>query len=72
MFTKEEIKAVAQLWNEKTIKEIANELNITEAQVLYLAKVMRKEGFILSKKRVNGVTRSLIREVFDSGEVVVI
>lgn len=72
MFTKDEIKAVATLWNEKSLQEIANELNITTLQVQYLAKEMRREGFLLPKKYKKGVARLLIREVFESGEVSVI
>lgn len=67
-FTKEEIKAVARLWKESSTSDIAKELKITVAQVVYLATQIRKAGFKLPKKRRNGVNQFLVKEAM--GELV--
>lgn len=63
MITKEEIKAVAQLWETKTAQSIAQELGLNTYQVMRVAKMLRDAGLELPKKHINGVFKNLINEV---------
>lgn len=63
MWTKTEIKAVAELWNTATTKEISEKLDVDYQQLNYTVREMRKAGMSLPKKHKNGNIQSLIKEV---------
>ena len=63
MWTKHEIETVLDLWNTKSVEEIATELGRTNPQIVYIAKSMRNEGIELPLKKRKGVTSHLIKEI---------
>jgi len=67
-FTKAEIKKVISMWDKKTKEQIADELNINEQQVNYIAMQIRKAGYKLTKKHKVGYLRNLITEVINELE----
>ena len=68
MFTKEEIKLFAKLWETKTKEDIQDELKISMAQVTYLARQIRLAGFVLPFKKRKGTMENLIKDALkDSG-----
>jgi transposase len=62
-FTKDEIKAVITLWEDKSTNEIAEELGRRTSSICYIANAIRKEGYTLSKKTKRGTMNLLIKEV---------
>lgn len=62
-WTKREIESVIQLWESKTVKELADELELNEMQINYMAKAIRDAGHKLPKKRKIGQLRLLVQEV---------
>lgn len=63
MWTKENVKALLALWDTKNMREIAEQLNLTQAQVNYMASNLRKKGFPLAQKRQVGQLQILLDEV---------
>ena len=63
MWTKEEIKAVNELWKTATTAEICEKLNVDYMQLSYMVQQMRKAGMDLPKKHVKGNLQGLIKEV---------
>ena len=63
MFTKDQIKAVMNLWETKTVRQIADELRVKAESIQYIATAIRNAGYKLPKKRVKGHLRLLIEEV---------
>ena len=62
-FTKEDIRTVITLWEEKSNQEIAQELGRNTASICYIANAIRKEGFDLPKKTKRGTFNLLVKEV---------
>ena len=54
MWTKEDIKTLATLWETASKEEIAEKLNITSGQVGSMAQRFKKVGFALPRKRRSG------------------
>lgn len=65
MWTKDDVKTVAKLWNSATVKELCDKLNVEYQQLNYIAKEMRKAGFDLPKKHSKGYVNSLLKEVYN-------
>ena len=42
MWTKDDVRKVHKLWTSKTIKEICDEMNISQLQLQYIIGQMRK------------------------------
>lgn len=62
LWTKKEIALVAKLWESKTKRQVAIELGVTEPQVTYIVGQIRKAGYDLPHKKLNGNLRVLIKE----------
>ncbi len=62
-FTKDEIKKMIQLWETKTIPELAEELDRSISSVHYISKRIRVAGYDLPKKNWPNSVDSLIKEV---------
>lgn len=66
LWTKNDIRKLIDLWESKTIAELAEEIGCKESAVAFMAYQLRKEGFTLSRrKRQVGITRKLIKDVID-------
>lgn len=63
MWTKEQLKSVAELWSTTTTKELCEKFNIEYMQLNYIVHEMRKAGMDLPKKHKIGNLQGLIREV---------
>lgn len=63
MITKEQIKGVASLWDNKTAREIGEDLNLDKFQIMRIAMMLRQAGMNLPKKHKKGVLRNLVLEV---------
>lgn len=63
MWTKENVKKLLEIWESKTIVEVAVETGLSYKQVNYMAQALRNKGFKLSKKRIAGKLQSLLDEV---------
>ena len=50
MYTKDEVETILKLWNTKTVKEIAEELQRPFNSIIYVAKKIRLAGYNLPKK----------------------
>jgi hypothetical protein len=61
-YTKEHILTIAKLWEQKTVKEIADELGLEPKNVIYLALMIRRAGYKLARKRKNGSRLSFIKD----------
>jgi predicted phage-related endonuclease len=62
-FTKDEINMVIDLWETKTLGEMAEALGRSIPSVTYIAQRIRKAGFNLSIKHVKGKNDSLVKTV---------
>jgi transposase len=62
-YTKDEIKAVITLWEDKSTQEIAEELGRKTSSIGYIANAIRKEGYRLPKKTKRGTFNLLVKEV---------
>lgn len=62
-WNKEEIKRLITLWETKNAAELAEEMNLSIPQVMYMANQIRKEGYKLPKHNKIGEVRNLIKEV---------
>ena len=62
MWTKSEIKMIAELWEKTTSEELCSKLKITQPQLMYITMSMRKHGLDLPKKHKMGYTANLIKE----------
>jgi hypothetical protein len=62
-WTKDEIRSVAKLWETVTSRELCDRISINYQQLLYIAREMRKVGFVLPKKSKIGYVRNLLLEV---------
>lgn len=60
--TKDVIKEFVNIWDDMTTSQIAKKFGITNAKVSYIALQIRKAGYPLTKKRINGQMQSLIHE----------
>lgn len=63
MWTKGEIKKLAQLWESSSIDDLAEEMGLEEKQIKYMVAKMRTAGFNLTKKRKAAYIDLLIKEV---------
>lgn len=63
MWKKDEIKKILELWNTMNVVELAKEFNVNKQQLGYIVIQMRKAGFTLPKKHMNGKLQSLLKEV---------
>lgn len=63
MWTKEEIRKVATLWESSTISELEDELGLVKNRIMYIVKKMRDAGFDLPRKKKHGYIDSLLKEV---------
>ena len=63
LFTKDEIKKIINLWEDKTVEELAEELSRAVSSICYIARRVRKNGYPLSQKRKNGTLDLMIKEV---------
>ena len=65
LWTKNEVRKLKDLWDTKSLEEVAIELNLKPEQISYMAGQMRKVGFKLSTKRRRGGGRVqiLLREL---------
>lgn len=61
-WTKAEIKILISLWTSKTLEEVAKEIGVSSAQILYMVREIRKAGHEMPKKKRNGIKRGLIME----------
>lgn len=64
-WTKEEIKTVVRLWDDISQRDLADELGVTEIQLMYVVRSIRNFGYKLTKKRRTGTLRSLIGEAVE-------
>ena len=65
LWTKNEIKTVMTLWETATTQQIAEKLKRKPSQVSAIAVKIRKMGFDLPRKRINGYLDTLLREVLN-------
>lgn len=63
LWTKDELKQLVRLWDDKTTDELAEEFGVQKHSIYYIAKEFRKHGYKLPKKHHVGKTGSLIQEV---------
>lgn len=63
--TKEEIKKLMKMWDTKSLDELEKEMNWPRRKISHLAYQIRKLGYKLASKRVNGELRHLIAEAID-------
>lgn len=63
MYTRDEVKAVATLWQDKTVDELARELKRTPQSITYIAHMIRKQGYNLARKRKTGTTMLMVHDV---------
>lgn len=62
-WTKDEIATVIDLWQSSSLDDIALKLQRERKHIVYIAAQIRKAGYQLPKKRINGKLKSLISEV---------
>ena len=62
MWTKKEIKLIAELWKTKSKIEVVSSLGVEPSQISAIIANMRKCGYVLPKKHKNGQLRALIYE----------
>lgn len=62
-WTKEDMKKLILLWEEKSLEDLGEEIGRTRAQILDMARKMRKENINLPVKKKKGVINGLILEV---------
>lgn len=60
--TVKQIRQFHALWESKSAQEIADEMGLNRAQVAYVAARIRKAGYELPHKRINGYWDTLIKE----------
>lgn len=60
--TVKQIRRFRDLWKMKSAQQIADEMGITRTQVAYVAYRIRKAGYELPHKRLNGYWDTLIKE----------
>lgn len=65
MWTKEEIKKLVKMWDDKTKEELAEELGLNEVQIGSMARRIRLLGYPLTKKNKSGYLENVINECFD-------
>jgi len=63
MWTKDDIKEVIRLWDDATLEQIAERINVPKYKIQWMAKQIRKAGHDLPLKRKNLNTQLLIKEV---------
>lgn len=68
-FTKEEIRKVIKLWEDKTIEELAFELNRPKSSIGYLARKIRICGYKLPRKIKVGSLNFMIKDVIKEFKV---
>lgn len=70
MFTKQEIKIIANLWEKENLESIAEKLDRSKSSIQYMVTQIRKLGYIMPRKKRNNITNNLIHEALeDSGLV---
>jgi hypothetical protein len=62
-WTKEEINTLLSLWEHKTVSEIAEELNRPNSAIIYMAGIIRRNGYKLPKKIRTNIIDLLVKEV---------
>lgn len=63
MWTKKEIENLIDVWDKKSVAEIAEKMDIEQSQVGYMVHQVRSSGIKLTKKKRLGRIRSLILEI---------
>lgn len=63
MWTKEEIRTVLELWQDSSVADIAAEIGVDPARVVYIAQQIRRAGYELPKKHIKGRTMSMVEDV---------
>jgi len=63
MWTKENIRVLVNIWEKSTVEEIADKLDVDKRKVTYMANVIRKQGYPLSRKHVKSRAKIMIDEV---------
>lgn len=63
LWTKDEIKTVASLWETSNFEDLCNKLDVKDFQLNYIVGHMRRAGFKLTKKHKKGYLQNLIQEV---------
>ncbi len=65
MWTKQDIKKVMTLWDETSPQDLCETLNRNKGQILYIARIIRKEGFPLSRRqprKINILVKDAVKE----------
>lgn len=62
-WTKEEIKKMIKIWDDYSLDQICEELDLERSQIVSMARQIRKEGYELTSKKKNGVHAKMIKEV---------
>jgi len=69
-WTKEEIKLLLELWDSQTIEQMCETLRRNRAQVMGMAREIRKAGYELSVKKKKGEKQKLVKEVLRELELI--
>ena len=70
MWTKSEIRLIAELWKTKSKLEVARELGVSLNSISAIVFQMRKAGMVMFKKHKKGALRSLIFEIMEEDDIV--
>ena len=63
LWTKEEIRKVIDMWEDKTMGELCAILGRNKGSIMHIATAIRKQGYKLPKKMTRVKTDGLIQEV---------
>ncbi len=61
--TKADLRLIRDQWDEKTVKQLAEQIGCTMTTIYKVAKAFRDEGLSISYKKQRGELNLLIREV---------
>jgi predicted transcriptional regulator len=70
LFTKQEIKLIAELWESETTETIAEKLGRPKSSIQYMVTQIRKLGYVIPRKKKNNVTNNLIHEALENSGLV--
>lgn len=63
MWTKDEVRTIATIWEHETADDVAKKLKRTKTQINYMTAQMRRAGFKLAKKHRKGTLLVMLGEV---------
>lgn len=63
MWTKDQVKRIATVWENKNVEDIAEELGVNRKQVMYMVGQMRKAGFKLARKHKKSYLHVMLTDV---------